>query len=163
VNRAESGPDLPSTRRLWRTVHDDLDGAIGTLRQIQRHPDLPSSLRDFVSSATSRLTRAAGRLTELAEIDGVAQQIEPARRQASPEHDRAAGSPDDLPEPLTLSPREREVLLLIAEGLSNREIAISLGVGPATAKTHVQRLLAKLQVPNRTRAAILAAQLGLLD
>jgi DNA-binding NarL/FixJ family response regulator len=163
VNQVQSGPDLPSQGRLWRTVHDDLDGVIDALRRVQDHPDLPPALRDLVGASTARLTRMARRLTGLAEIAGAAPPVESAHRRASSDLDGAGGSPDDLPAPLTLSPREREVLLLITEGLSNREIAISLGVGPATAKTHVQRLLAKLHVPNRTRAAILATRLGLLD
>ncbi|HEX5991921.1 MAG TPA: LuxR C-terminal-related transcriptional regulator [Thermomicrobiales bacterium] len=62
-----------------------------------------------------------------------------------------------------LSPREREVLALLAEGLSNKAIAAALFVSPNTVKTHVASLLTKLGVDNRAQLAIIAAQRGLLD
>jgi two-component system, NarL family, response regulator LiaR len=55
-----------------------------------------------------------------------------------------------------LSPREREVLELIACGLSNREIARDLAIGEQTVKTHVRSILAKLGVQDRVQAAIFA-------
>ncbi len=61
------------------------------------------------------------------------------------------------PDPLAnLSTREREVLLLIAEGLSNQNIADRLGIGEATVKTHVGNLLSKLDLTDRTQAAVWA-------
>lgn len=61
------------------------------------------------------------------------------------------------PDPLAnLSTREREVLLLIAEGLSNQNIADRLGIGEATVKTHVGNLLSKLELTDRTQAAVWA-------
>lgn len=61
------------------------------------------------------------------------------------------------PDPLAnLSSREREVLLLIAEGLSNQNIADRLGIGEATVKTHVGNLLSKLELTDRTQAAVWA-------
>ena len=61
-----------------------------------------------------------------------------------------------------LSPREREVLLLIGEGLDNREIAERLAIGKKTVKTHVSNLLAKLGVSDRTRAAVWAWREGMV-
>ena len=60
----------------------------------------------------------------------------------------------------TLTPREREVLAQIAEGLTNKEIARRLSVSPATIKAHVERIIAKLGVSDRTQAAVLVARAG---
>jgi two-component system, NarL family, response regulator LiaR len=61
-----------------------------------------------------------------------------------------------------LTPREREVWQLIAVGHSNKRIALELGVAEKTVKTHVGHLLAKLEVADRTQAALLAVQRGLV-
>jgi DNA-binding CsgD family transcriptional regulator len=60
-----------------------------------------------------------------------------------------------------LTPREREVLRLLGQRLTNEEIAAALFIGPRTAQTHVGRVLAKLGVANRRQAAAAAARLGL--
>jgi ATP/maltotriose-dependent transcriptional regulator MalT len=67
---------------------------------------------------------------------------------------------DSLPHPLTR--RELEVLRLLAQGKTNREIAQSLFVSTLTVKTHVQRIIGKLGVSDRTQAVVRAAELGLL-
>ena len=62
-----------------------------------------------------------------------------------------------------LSDREREVLVLLGSGESNAELARRLFVSEATVKTYVSRLLTKLDIANRTQAAILAHEAGLLE
>jgi two-component system, NarL family, response regulator LiaR len=61
----------------------------------------------------------------------------------------------------SLSQREREVLTLMAEGLSNQLIAERLGIGEKTVKTHVSNVLGKLNVSDRTQAAVYAWKSGL--
>ncbi|QDN85765.1 response regulator transcription factor [Streptomyces sp. RLB3-6] len=62
----------------------------------------------------------------------------------------------------SLSTREREVLRLVAGGLSNRAIADQLAISERTARTHVSRLLAKLGLSSRTQAALVAVREGLV-
>jgi DNA-binding NarL/FixJ family response regulator len=73
----------------------------------------------------------------------------------------ATGSPGhDLS---TLTPREMEVLGLIARGLSNAELAATLTLSEATVKTHVARILTKLDLRDRVQAVVLAYETGLVS
>jgi DNA-binding NarL/FixJ family response regulator len=63
-------------------------------------------------------------------------------------------------EPDLLSARERQVLALLARGYTNREIAEELVITPSTVKVHVEHILAKLRVSDRTQAAVQAIELG---
>jgi DNA-binding NarL/FixJ family response regulator len=66
------------------------------------------------------------------------------------------------PIPTLLSPREQQVLGLLSEGLSNRDVAARLGISRHTAKFHVNAILDKLGATTRTEAVVLAARSGLL-
>ncbi len=79
-------------------------------------------------------------------------------RLARPAPRPAPAAAADLP----LTPRELTVLRLVGEGLTNEQIAGDLVLAPGTVKLHVQRIIAKLGVANRTQAAVLAARRGLL-
>jgi DNA-binding NarL/FixJ family response regulator len=72
---------------------------------------------------------------------------------------RATGTAREGPE---LSPREREVLRLVAAGYSNREIAKALFVAEGTVKNHVSNILTKMEARDRTRAVLKAAERGYL-
>lgn len=63
---------------------------------------------------------------------------------------------------LGITGREREVLQLLADGRSNKEIAAQLALSPNTVKTHIARLFEKLRVARRTEAILLARELGLI-
>ncbi len=99
-------------------------------------------------AAQPLLAQAAG-LARLARID-----LDPAAP--------GDGAADDALETLSLTPREREVLRLVAAGRSNARIAADLGISPKTASVHVSNILAKLDVHNRVEAAALAHRLGIV-
>ena len=78
--------------------------------------------------------------------------------------DLHASSSEPAAQPLVpLSQREEEVLVTVARGRTNAEIADDLGVGPATAKTHVSRVLTKLGVRDRVQAVVLAYESGFVE
>jgi DNA-binding NarL/FixJ family response regulator len=81
---------------------------------------------------------------------GITKHLIEAFVQTSPEHREADSSLDVLTE------RERDVLALVAKGLSNAEIAARLYVSPATVKTHIARTLTKLQARDRAQLIVIA-------
>jgi DNA-binding NarL/FixJ family response regulator len=111
---------------------------------------------------------AAGYLLKDADADEVVQAIraavagqmhlDPAVARLLADSVRRADRPGD-----DLTPREREVLGLVAEGASNREIADRLVVSERTARTHVSAILRKLGLVSRTQAALWAVKEGLGD
>jgi DNA-binding NarL/FixJ family response regulator len=73
-----------------------------------------------------------------------------------------AGAAAEAPELSELTERERQVLILVAQGLSNAELATQLFVSEATVKTHVGRILAKLDLRDRVQAVVYAYENGLV-
>ncbi|WP_031014113.1 response regulator [Streptomyces sp. NRRL F-5727] len=116
----------------------DLDDILGAVRVVAGGDAL------IAPAVTSRL------------IAAFARQPDPARTTPA----RATPAPRPLPEAVT--DREREVLTLVGRGLSNHEIARELFISPATAKTHVARLLSRLAARDRVHLVILAYEFGLV-
>jgi predicted ATPase/DNA-binding CsgD family transcriptional regulator len=98
----------------------------------------------------------AGRAMPLAQIVAEATSVAPAAGA------RERGLGRDQGAPARLSPREREVLSLLVEGTSDREIAAALGITYRTVTNHVASILTKLQAPTRTAAATIAVRRGLV-
>jgi DNA-binding NarL/FixJ family response regulator len=105
-------------------------------------------LKDAEPSEVVAAVRAAA-AGEVHLDPAVARQL--TRRMAGPQVGLAA-----------LTVREREILVLVAHGHSNRDIADRLVISERTARTHVSNVLAKLQLPSRTQAALLAIREGLI-
>jgi DNA-binding CsgD family transcriptional regulator len=86
-----------------------------------------------------------------------------------PGTDRGTAEPGDARDPVgpplaeRITPREREILGLLARGAATKEIAAGLHIAPNTVRSHVQSLLVKLEVNSRIRAVALAIRHGLAD
>jgi DNA-binding NarL/FixJ family response regulator len=76
---------------------------------------------------------------------------------------RPSNRPVDPDALVLLTDREREVVALVAAGLSNEEIAAELVISPATARTHVSRAMVKLNCRDRAQLVVLAYQSGLVQ
>lgn len=76
---------------------------------------------------------------------------------------KVAKSEEEMSSETPLSEREIEILRLVAEGNMNKEIASSLGLSQATVRNHVSRIFRKLDVNDRTAAAVLALSRGWID
>ena len=156
-----------------------IDGIEATARIRSQSPDTEIiAITSFIEEAkvlAAIEAGASGFLMKDAEADEVAAAIRAAaagevhldpavagivaRRMRSGAGDgRSGGAQDGI---ASLTPRERDVLACVAQGLSNRAIADSLGITERTARTHVSNILAKLGLASRTQAALLAVQHGL--
>jgi DNA-binding CsgD family transcriptional regulator len=116
--------------------------------------------RDTAAVVLGRAAAITGRLGARpleAEVQALARR---ARLDLAPHTPAAAGAPTPAAQ-LGLTPREAEVLALVAAGRSNRQIAQELFISPKTASVHVSNILAKLGVAGRVEAAAIAHRLGL--
>jgi DNA-binding NarL/FixJ family response regulator len=105
----------------------------------------PSVTRSLIAAFTAKAADPGPRPDAQPAADGTRQRTQP-------------GAPPGL---ATLTDREREVVALVAEGLSNEEIAARLVVSPLTAKTHVSRAMTKLAARDRAQLVVLAYTHGL--
>ncbi|MFJ5304191.1 response regulator [Streptomyces sp. NPDC088350] len=158
----------------------DVDG-LTVLRQLSELPQPPvvAMLTTFDADEyvlTALRSGAAGFLLKDTEPDQLPQLVRTlaaggvvmspkASRAVWQSHPGSAGAVDhaDVARVGRLTEREREVLVLIAEGLSNAEIGGRIHLSPGTVKDHVSAILTKLRVTSRVQAALLAQRAGLLD
>lgn len=111
-----------------------------------------------------------GYLLKDADGEALLQAIQAVRKGDMPLHPRVARylfkgtkRPNDTNGTGHLTPREKEVLELVAKGLSNKEVAQALHLSEGTVKVHVSNILGKLDASSRTEAAVWAAQMGLIS
>ncbi|MEV5986632.1 response regulator transcription factor [Streptomyces sp. NPDC052051] len=139
---------MPELACLMLTSFDDEDalldaimaGASGYVLKQIRGSDLLSAVRTVASGQSMLDPATTARLMRSLRADTTEQ-------------------PAMAPELASLSPRERDILALIGDGLTNREIGKKLYLSEKTVKNHISRLLAKLGVQRRVQAAVLASQL----
>jgi DNA-binding NarL/FixJ family response regulator len=139
---------MPELACLMLTSFDDEDalldaimaGAAGYVLKQIKGSDLVSAVRTVASGQSMLDTATTARLMHSLRAD-------------------SAEQPALSPELASLSPRERDILALIGDGLTNREIGGKLYLSEKTVKNHISRLLAKLGVQRRVQAAVLASQL----
>jgi DNA-binding NarL/FixJ family response regulator len=112
--------------------------------------------------AAVRLVRTGDALLAPSITRRLVERFAGAGRDLGPRPDRGAPR-RDVSVLSVLTPRELEVLALIARGLSNAELAAALTLSEATVKTHVARILTKLQLRDRVQAVVLAYQTGLVS
>jgi len=154
----------PGTEVVVLTTYADDDslfpalqaGARGYLTKDAGAEEIARAVADVRSGAAGLSPQVQRRLLERLSAPGAAPGPAPVRAPAP-----AQDGPRALPDGLTA--RETEVLGLIAEGLSNTEIAERLFVSPATVKTHINNLFAKTAVRDRAQAVSYAFRHGLTD
>jgi DNA-binding NarL/FixJ family response regulator len=146
--------ELPHTGILIVTLSEDPDyllealrvGAAGYVLKDASRREVVDAMRQVLSGESPLDPKLAAQL-----IRRLASQAPAAKdRSAAPKHD------DELTQ------RELDVLRLVAEGKTNAEIAQSLFISVGTVKVHVERIIAKLGVSDRTQAAVRAVELGYL-
>lgn len=156
-------PQLDGTRIVVLTTFDDDDAVDRALRAGAAGFVLKDSEPEVIVRAIRNVAAGLAVLDPAITAAVVRRSIGgPTRAGAG-----APGGPSDVPpvDPrlAALTARELDVLRLVAEGLTNAEIAASLVISPATARTHVGRILQKLDARDRTQLAVTAFRCGLVS
>ncbi len=160
LTRAEGEPDpaaFAAAAEAWAAVERPYPAAIARWREAEAH--LQAGDRTATVAAARAAADAARRLGSawlLAEVEGLAAR---ARLRLAEEAEPEAVEEDE--DAFGLTPRERQVLSLLAGGATNREIGARLYMAEKTASVHVSRILSKLDVRSRTEAAAVAHRHGL--
>jgi DNA-binding NarL/FixJ family response regulator len=164
VGRAAVALSMPDRTARMFGAAAALRAAAGAARSVAAeaiHQRTTATARTVAGAEAFAAAETAGR--ELPLDRAIAEAIETAMlpvKVAAPV--LLAPAPQPAPAPAAdLTPREREVLRLLADGKSNQEIADALSISLLTAKTHVTRILAKLDLPSRSSAAAYALRHGL--
>lgn len=169
--RAKAGSGLPDVV-LMDLLMEPMDGIAATAAIKARYPEVEVvAVTSFVEEEKVHAALeagAAGYLLKDAEADEIAAAIRSAQRgevHLDPAVARQLTAslrrgPTEDPRDL-LTDREREVLLLVARGQANKEIAVELVISERTARTHVSNILSKLGLTSRTQAALWAVREGL--
>ncbi|MEB4615162.1 response regulator transcription factor [Leucobacter sp. M11] len=122
----------------------------------------PRITRRLIEHFTERPAGAADPIGSAAPADSVRPPVSPAPEPAAGRAPDALEAPDSLEDQLAaLSPRELDVFLAVATGLTNGEIADRLFLSTATVKSHINRIFAKLHLRDRVHAVLLAHRLGI--
>jgi DNA-binding CsgD family transcriptional regulator/tetratricopeptide (TPR) repeat protein len=147
----------------WEVVERPYRIAVARWREAEA--DVAADDRTAAAHAAGAALETARRLGAgwlAGEVEGLV-----ARGRLRLDGDRDAPAPADEPmeaeDPFGLTPRERQVLALVARGATNRQIGAQLYMAEKTASVHVSRILAKLDVRSRTQAAAVAHRLGLAE
>ena len=151
----------PRTSVLMVTMHEDPDyllealraGAAGYILKDASQQEVITAVQQVRSGQSPLDPQLAARL-----LQRLAAERESRGSTARGAQGRGGSS---YTEPLT--PRELEVLGLLKKGRTNRQIAGELFISPGTAKNHVEHIITKLGVSDRTQAVVRALELGLLD
>jgi DNA-binding NarL/FixJ family response regulator len=163
--------DQPADVVLMDLIMPGMDGVTATAAITQRHPELKVVAMTSFSEADkvhgALEAGAAGYLLKHAEADVVAAAIRAACRgevHLDPVIARQLTRSLAIAKPRAvdaLTEREREVLVLVARGLSNRQVADALVISERTARSHVSSILTKLGLASRTQAALVAIREGI--
>ena len=144
--------ELPQTQVLMLTVSEDAEDLIETLKCGARGYLVKNIDADFLVDAIRRAARGEAVMSPQM-TSKLVQGLQRGGREVTPE----AADKDRF------SPREREILMLLARGGSNKEIARELKLAESTVKIHVQNILRKLNLTSRVQAAVYAVEHGMVE